>query len=438
MFLCLGLSLSEQESVLLRKIFIVSSFSFIHAADLHIDSPYQSLANLDNALADRLIEESKKAFIRLIENCINENVDFLLLSGDAFDSGSGNLTGQLRFLKGMNDLKQAGIPVYLICGNHDPLDQWSKHIALPENVHRFSGDIVERKVIEVGQDKVGIYGISYASKKEDRNLVQLFHADPADDFSIGLLHGNFGSASGHANYAPFTLPDLQLAGMNYWALGHIHKRQTISENQPLAIYPGNIQGRHFNETGEKGCVKLDINKGEIDQPKFIPLSGVIFERVVLDVSHVETLNDLHDKFNSLFDELSISNKKSVLLRLTLTGATPLHQTLNEEDIRAYFHEQISSYADPFIFVDRVFNNTRPVIDIEERMRSSDFIGDVLRRFQGLSSNKELLKERANILFEDLRSSKFHAHIPDLDQDELKDALEKGQWDLIELLMQNES
>ncbi|NBC03249.1 MAG: DNA repair exonuclease [Bacteroidetes bacterium] len=416
----------------------MSSFSFIHAADLHIDSPFQNLANLDNALADRLIEESKNAFSRLIEHCVNEKVDFLLLAGDAFDSGSGNLTGQLRFLKGMNDLKEAGIPVYIICGNHDPLDQWSKHISLPDNVYRFPGESVERKRLELGQKRIGIYGISYPSQKEDRNLAQLFNADTSDDFSIGLLHGNFGSNSSHLNYAPFTLPDLQTAGMDYWALGHIHKRQTISESKPMAIYPGNIQGRHFNEPGKKGCVKIDVNNGVIDKPKFISLSGLTFERVILDLSHVETLNDLYDKFNSLFDDLSISNNRSALVRLTLIGSTPLHQTLHEEDIRNYFYEQISSYADPFIFVDRVINNTRPVIDIEERIQSSDFIGDVLRRFQNLSSSDELLRARADKLFDDLRSSKFHAHIPDLDQEELIGALKKGQWDLIELLMQNES
>jgi DNA repair exonuclease SbcCD nuclease subunit len=414
----------------------VSSFSFIHAADLHLDSPFKSIAHLDPGLADRLISESQAAFSRLIEHCIGEKVDFLLISGDAFDSGSGNLSGQLHFLSGMNKLESAGIPVYMICGNHDPLDQWSSHLDLPANVHQFSGDQVERITHTIEGQDIGIYGISYPTREEQRNLAQLFKSDASDAFSIGLLHGNFGSNTGHANYAPFILPDLQSAGMDYWALGHIHKRQIVSDSRPLAIYPGNIQGRHFNETGEKGCMKIQIESGAVQATDFVPLSKVVFERVELDISEVENLNDFHRRLSHLSEEKNYHEDISVVVRLTLKGATPLHAVLNEEEVRSYFHEQIQDFTSHFIFIDRIINNTRPEFDLEERIQSADFVGDVLRRFESLKHDETALSNLAHQLFEDIRSSKFNHYIPDITKEECLETLEKGQWNLIERLIQD--
>jgi len=413
----------------------VSSFSFIHAADLHLDSPFKSISNLDPLLAERLIKESQNVFKRLIDTCIQQQVSFLLISGDSFDSGSGNLSGQLHFLNGMKTLEEANIPVFLICGNHDPLDQWSQHLDLPSNVHRFSGDDVYRKVHHIDGDVIGIYGISYLSQREERNLAQQFKVDAADNFSIALLHGNFGSDTGHANYAPFALPDLQSAGMDYWALGHIHKRQVISETQPLAIYPGNIQGRHFNETGLKGCMKIDVNIGSIQNVDFLPLSEIVFERMEIDISDVETLGSLHNRLSQLSEMGNYEKNISLLLRLTLTGTTPLHSELQEDEIRSYFHEQFSDFSSPFIFIDRIIDQTRPPFDEEERIQSADFVGDVLRRFDTLKNEKSSLDALANRLFNDIRGSKFNRYVPDPSQTELLEALEKGKWDLIERLIQ---
>jgi len=414
----------------------VSSFSFIHAADLHLDSPFKSIAHLDTQLADRLISESQAAFNRLIQRCIDEKVNFLLISGDAFDSGSGNLSGQLHFLSGMKKLESADIPVYLICGNHDPLDKWSSHLDLPSNVYQFSGDKVERIGQTIDDKSVGIYGISYPTRDEQRNLAQLFKSDSSDAFSIGVLHGNFGSNTGHANYAPFTLTDLQTAGMDYWALGHIHKRQIVSESQPLAIYPGNIQGRHFNETGLKGCMKIHVKNGDVHSTEFLPLSEVVFERLELDISDVDNLNEFHDRLAHLAEDTAYGKEISILVRLTLRGATPLHSELNEEDIRSYFHEQIQDFSSQFIYIDRIIDNTRPAFDIEERIQSADFVGDVLRRFESLKEDESQLKTLAFELFEDIRSSKFNRYIPELTEQECLEILEKGQWNLIERLIQD--
>ncbi len=414
----------------------MSSFSFIHAADLHLDSPFKSIAHLDPKLADRLISESQAAFNRLIQRCIDEKVDFLLISGDTFDSGSGNLSGQLHFLSGMKKLESADIPVYLICGNHDPLDKWSRHLDFPSNVYQFSGDQVERIGQTIEGKSVGIYGISYPTRDEQRNLAQLFKSDASDVFSIGVLHGNFGSNTGHANYAPFTLPDLQSAGMDYWALGHIHKRQIVSESQPLAIYPGNIQGRHFNETGLKGCVKIHVEKGDVHDTKFLPLSEVVFERLELDISDVDNLNEFHERLAQLAEDTAYGKEISMLVRLTLKGATPIHSELNEEDIRAYFHEQIQDFSSHFIYIDRIIDITRPAFDIEERIQSADFVGDVLRRFESLKQDESRLKTLTSELFEDIRSSKFNRYIPELSERECLEILERGQWNLIERLIQD--
>ena len=429
-------SLSGQETVFLEKIKIVSSFSFIHAADLHLDSPFQSIAHLDPGLADRLIKESQAAFQRLIDLCIQKKTHFLLISGDSFDSGSGNLSGQLRFLNGMKKLERAGIPVYMICGNHDPLEQWSPHLDLPTNVYRFSGDEVERKEQSIDGSLVGIYGISYPTQEERRKLAQLFNSETSDAFSIGILHGNFGSTSGHANYAPFTLSDLQSAGIDYWALGHIHKRQIVSESRPLAIYPGNIQGRHFNETGRKGCIEVQVLNGMVQNFDFQPLSELVFERIELDISEAENLGDFHKRLSQLGELSGYDQNTSMIIRLTLTGSTPLYLELNEEEIRSYFQEQFVDLNSQFIYIDRIINNLKPVFDEEERIQSADFVGDVLRRFDVLKQEESELESLANGLFDEIRNSKFSRFVPeDATQIELFQALEKGKWDLIEQLIQ---
>lgn len=403
---------------------------------MHIESPYKSIADLNGRLADRLIEESQSAFRRLVEVCIAEEVDFLVLAGDAFDSGSGNLGAQLRFLEGMKRLDEQGIKVYLICGNHDPLDQWSDYLSFPGNVHIFGGEEVERlEFYTGGQLQAAIYGVSYLTQREDRKLVNKYSAEAEDPFSIGLLHGNFGSDTGHANYAPFTTAELRAAGMDYWALGHIHKREVINEERPLAIYPGNLQGRHFNETGRKGCMKVEVEAGRVSDYQFLPLSEVVFERYTLDITDIEELETLDQRLNQLREELDYPKEVSVLLRLTLTGATPLHRSLDEEEVRKFWNQRCGDFSDVFMFIDTIVNTTRPPIHIEERRQSPDFVGYVLRRFEEYEKNPKALQELSDEIFEELRRSQFKKYIPDLSEDELKEALELGQWELITSLIE---
>jgi DNA repair protein SbcD/Mre11 len=291
----------------------MKKISFIHGADLHLDSPMVGLSHLPKEIFERLKESSFTALKILVDAAIHHRVDFVILAGDLFDEQDRSVRAQTMLRKEMERLEMHGIDVYVIHGNHDHLSGDWIHLGLPENVHIFS-DKVEVKTYANSEVVVHLYGFSYPTRHvEDNQLVKYIKKEGAD-FHIGLLHGHFEGNSEHGRYASFTTKELMEKKFDYWALGHIHKRQII-QNSPFIVYPGNIQGRNRKELGEKGCylVRMTAQETQLD---FIETADIIWEHVSVDCKNINSFQDLYFHLQKVIEEKRL-NGKGVLLIMTL-------------------------------------------------------------------------------------------------------------------------
>ncbi|MET3696371.1 DNA repair exonuclease SbcCD nuclease subunit [Bacillus oleivorans] len=229
--------------------------TFVHAADLHLDSPFVGMQSLPPELYKRMKDSTFVAFQNLVTYCLREKVDFLLISGDLYDGEDRSIRAQIRLQQEFTRLQKANIRVFVIHGNHDHLAGTWSHIEMPENVYIFGPNPESVEFTHANGIKISIAGFSYGKRHEAENKINQFPKQ-LGDLKIGMLHGHDGSAKNHLAYAPFTVDELVKMNYDYWALGHIHMRQILSE-APYVIYPGNIQGRHINETGKKGFIHAE-------------------------------------------------------------------------------------------------------------------------------------------------------------------------------------
>lgn len=410
---------------------------FVHAADLHLDSPYKSILSLNEALGEALRRLGNLAFDNLIQYCIEKQLDFLLIAGDSFDSASGSLAAQHRFLKGMDQLDKNGIEVYLICGNHDPETQWSTSFQLPSNVHRFGSKSVERLDFKSGDLwRASIYGVSFDKREVYENWAKQFQREDKVPFAIGMLHGSLGGRTGHEPYCPFSLEDLRISGMDYWALGHIHKREVVLPSDPVAIYPGNLQGRHFNESGAKGCYLVEVDQNQVIKTQFQALSSVEFHRKVFDLTGVDSLGEFTEMLLGFRSQLLNENdSKSHLVKAELLGATPLFQELQKESqVRDLFDSlnAENDYDASFVFFDQPVNRTQAEINLEERKGSSDFVADLLQAFDHLKSDPSQFNEILEEINDEISGHKSYKYLREYKAEFEK---EENQEEVIEFALQ---
>lgn len=390
----------------------MGDFKFIHAADLHLESPYRGVSGLNADLGAALVEGARRGFDRLIDCCIEEKVDFLVLAGDNFDSESGSLGTQFRFFRGLQRLGDAGIKVYVICGNHDPLGSWARNYQLPDNVYRFGSDEVERvEFVRGGEVLAALYGVSYAQREEYRRLVERYRRQSGDPFAIGVLHGAMSGCDGHDPYCPFSLEDLLGAQMDYWALGHIHKREVLRESEPMVVYPGNLQGRHFNEAGSKGCYLLEVEGGRLVNSGFLPLSQIEYHWLDLDASDFTATSDLFDALSLAQQEFS-QRGVSVLLRVRLTGVCKIFDDLadpqNLKRLVEEFNEDID-FAGGFVYLDRIDNRSQPCWSEMNGsagggFEGNEFLQSLNQRFEELAARPEELEQMIEEILGPLKGS----------------------------------
>lgn len=266
---------------------------FIHAADLHLDSPFKGLTYLPEHMKELVRESTFTAFSNLIEYAIQNPPDFLLIAGDIYDGEERSLRAQMKFQEGMEDLQKANIPVFICYGNHDHLQGSWTRFQLPSNVYEFPATVTT-KTIDIRNQTIHLHGFSYEKRHILTPMIEAYPvAEQAHEIHIGLLHGSADGDASHAVYAPFTKAQLIEKKYDYWALGHIHKRQILHANPPI-VYPGNIQGLHRKEQGEKGFYDVQLDVG---QPvlTFVPTSTLLFETIQIDGQTIRHADELLDK-----------------------------------------------------------------------------------------------------------------------------------------------
>jgi DNA repair exonuclease SbcCD nuclease subunit len=288
--------------------------TFIHAADLHLDSPMVGLKHLPASIFQRLQESTFTALMKIVDLAIQRKVDFIILAGDLFDGEDRSVRAQSRFRKQMERLATKDIEVFVIHGNHDHMDGKWTHFALPKNVHVFSSEVEVKTFISSNKVCVNLYGFSYPERHVLERKVDQYQKHEGADLHIGILHGHFDGNSEHGKYAPFSIPDLVSKQFDYWALGHIHTRAVLAEDPPI-IYPGNIQGRNRKELGMKGCYFVNLSPYKCDL-EFSGSSDVIWTEEVLDGSGATSFTDLYTICRDRIEEIR-SNSQSYLCSMTI-------------------------------------------------------------------------------------------------------------------------
>ena len=418
----------------------MDSFRFVHAADLHIDSPFAGVGDADNRVATRLREATYEAFQNLVDLCINQNADFLVIAGDVYDGADRSVRAQLRFRNGLEKLAQAGIQSFVVHGNHDPLDGWQSSISWPEGVHIFGATPEWKNFEKNGEVVAAVQGMSYPTREVTDNLATQFAPPESGNlFAIGLLHANVGANAAHPNYAPCTVEDLSASGIDYWALGHVHTRQTLKRAAPVIAYPGNTQGRHPNETGARGALVVDVDPSGASRSDFVALDVVRWERSDVDISNLETIDSLDSAIRQATDNLSVqAEDRDVVCRLNIVGRGPLHEQLAAdgavEDLLDSVRNAWNASGSPWVWVERITDSTRPAIDIESRAKQDDFLGATLKRAL-LSSIESDEIERLTEVVSDVYTGRRNGLDKPSDE-QVSARAEEARWYLAELLEQS--
>jgi DNA repair exonuclease SbcCD nuclease subunit len=300
-------------------------FRFIHAADLHIDSPLASLGVKDPAVAARFARANRAAVEALVRETIASKAAFLIIAGDIFDGDWKDVTTGLFFVRALGELHRAGVPTFIVKGNHDAESVISRSLTYPDSAHVFAANKAETKTIDALH--VALHGRSFAARGVPEDFVQSYPARREGWLNIGLLHTALDGARGHETYAPCTVEDLRRYGYDYWALGHIHAAEIVSRD-PWVVYPGNLQGRSPRETGTKGAMRVSVEDSRIVDIEPLPLDAARWAHEAIDVSacanEVEALPLIGDALARAHAE---AGGRPLAVRITLTGTSPAHALL---------------------------------------------------------------------------------------------------------------
>lgn len=300
------------------------AYRFVHAADIHLDSPLRSLALRDAKLADVIGNATRGAFVRIIDLCLEEQVDALLIAGDLYDGEQTSMKTARFLAEQFRRLDAAGISVFIVRGNHDAMSKITKELVLPDSVKVFTG---RAEAVEInrtpGCTPIMIHGLSFAQPHAPDSLLGRYKPAIEGAVNIGMLHTSLGGAPGHDLYSPCTVADLTATGFRYWALGHVHKRSVV-EGACAIVMPGMPQGRDINEAGPKSATLVTIGDDRSVHIEERITSIAQFERVRVDANGIEDWRELASRMSRALErKRSEVNSDHLVARVRIEGITPL-------------------------------------------------------------------------------------------------------------------
>ena len=334
---------------------------FIHAADIHLDSPLTGLSAYPDAPTELLRTATRDAFDKLVTLAVDEAVDFMVIAGDLYDGSWKDFNTGIYFARQMGRLKTAGIPVYLLHGNHDAESEMTRRLALPDNVHVFPS--TRSATFELPGLEVALHGRSFKTAATTDDLVPGYPPPRAGWFNIGVLHTALEGYAAHAAYAPCSLAELHAKGYQYWALGHVHEHQLWQGDATIA-FPGNLQGRHIRETGAKGALLVSAEDGEVRSVEQVFVDVLRWHRVEVDVSDARSLADASRRVGHALEGLLGADDSALPLavRVSLHGRSAAHGELfgREAPLRAEVLAQAAAIAGERLWIEKVVVDTQPL------------------------------------------------------------------------------
>ena len=309
------------------------------SADIHLGSPIRSVAMRNPELGERLKQASRKAFIRIVDLAISENVDVQVLAGDIFDNDQPDLKSRAFLISQLARAADAGIPTLLIRGNHDALLDNRVHGTLGPNMH-----LLHKDVPSVEIDGVWFHGLSFDKTHMSKSFLPDYPAPVPGQKNVGLMHTSLDGSPEHDPYAPCSEQDLMAHGYDLWCLGHIHAPFERSSGSILAVMPGIPQPRHFGERagGSVAIVTLGDGAPVVTRHQVAQLK---FTECALDLTDCADDPEILKLFRDAFENIR-DDEYDTALRLQLTA----HH--HKPDMLAALASEVLDNIDR-VFIDKV-------------------------------------------------------------------------------------
>ena len=400
---------------------------FIHSADLHLDSPYKGMQDLPASIFNDVKESTLIAYERLIDLAIKEQVDFVLFVGDLFDQQSTSIKSVMKLKQGLERLNDHGIVAYVSFGNHDFGIGEKVDLTFPENTYVFeSEEITSYPFTKNGQEVARIYGFSYERRAVKKKKVREYDMNRPDVYQIATLHGSIQSNTDHDVYAPFTLDEIKKHPADYWALGHIHKREILTE-EPYVVYPGNIQARHINEPGEKGCYLVELSDHDTTLD-FHPLQEIVFEEKSVKELDSTSLDGITEELIALKDTWRNAGQKK-MIRLHLHLPESLALTKEKQDELYEILNEDEEMEPDWVWIQSMTIHLEVTYDREKLKESNQFIGEVLKTVDSEESAMNYLEMLAN-------KREIKKHVQPFSEDALDDIKKEAEQMIIKELIKD--
>ena len=366
-------------------------FKFMHAADIHLDSPLLNLDQYDGAPVDVFRNATRSAFDNMIDLAIDEQVQFVLIAGDLYDGDCRDSSTPLHFRRQMVRLQEHNIRAFIIQGNHDAGVRKAFSFELPDNVKLFSTRKPE--TVKLQELQVAIHGQGFAERDVHEDLSANYPQPDPSCFNLGMLHTSCGHYEQHTSYAPSTIRGLTDKGYQYWALGHIHKREVLAQGRCWIVYSGNTQGRHIRETGAKGCEIVTVDHGEVVHVQQRPIDVVRWEQVAVDASDCESTEEMIEKVRREIDTVSTEAEgRPLAVRVHISGETAAHSELirHADHWDRSIRDAIVDRFDELVWVEKIkFQTTSPGKTDQE---SSEAIRQLLEGIDELQETQLAIDE----------------------------------------------
>jgi DNA repair exonuclease SbcCD nuclease subunit len=362
----------------------------VHAADLHLDSPLHGLLRHDGAPVADIRGATRRAFENLLGLCEQERADLLLLAGDLFDGDWKDYSTGLFFHAGLVRLRNAGVQVVLVRGNHDAASQITRRLELPDGV-------VELPSNRPGTWRsetlgVAVHGQSFARREVSEDLAAAYPDALGGLVNIGLLHTALSGRPGHGLYAPTSAEALLAKGYDYWALGHVHAREIVHA-EPWIVFPGNLQGRHARETGAKGASLITVEDGRVRTVEHRALDVVRWDALTVDVGPCADVDAVLEALRqSLSQALDDADGRLLACRVTLAGATAAHGALvaRAEQVEADARALSLELGGQGVWIESLRLRTAPELDLGAFDARDDPGGRLVRRLADVLQDDDAL------------------------------------------------
>lgn len=388
---------------------------FLHIADVHLDSPFLGLSFLPSELFCQIKNAIQLSFEKAVNFAIDHDVDLVLLAGDTFDSIHPTPQSKIFFANQIKRLVDRQIQVVMVLGNHDysQIDDLLLNESPYFKIIGSNEQIEQADFMTKSQYKYRVVGFSYQHNHITEDIIAKYPPKSTSIYTIGLAHAGMKQSSvDQNNYAPFTLNEVKDLNYDYFALGHIHLRQVLSQ-EPWIVYSGNLQGRHVNEKDAKGFYFCQVDEqSQNTQLQFIDVSPIVWQTVdlILDEPFKSTTK-LCAKIQNL---LADNNLRPTLFTLNIIGAELLSDAqldmLNDKSM----YEELSNNLQYHSLLVKVYYKHRDFIALNaiDRALFAKAAEEILTANHTCELASSLMK-KSNIVTNNLQKEEYLSDIYEL-------------------------